>query len=40
MDIHVPYFDETIQDAWSIAEKDAFMKKNAAVIKKLKKRSY
>jgi len=37
MDIHVPYFDETIQDAWSIAEKDAFMKKNAAVIKKLQK---
>ena len=37
MDIHVPYFDETIKDAWSIAEKDAFMKKNAAVIKKLKK---
>lgn len=37
MDIHVPYFDETIDDVFSIEEKDRFMKNKAAVIKKYPK---
>ncbi|MBO4947962.1 MAG: Crp/Fnr family transcriptional regulator [Peptococcaceae bacterium] len=37
MDIHIPYFDETPQEPLSIVQKDAFMKKNASVIKKYPK---
>lgn len=37
MDIPVPYFDETLQDSWSIEKKDDFMKSKASVIKKYKK---
>ena len=37
MEIHVPYFDETSHDTLSLEEKERFMKKNAAVIKKCPK---
>ena len=37
MEIHVPYFDETSHEPLSIEEKDAFMKRNASVIKKYPK---
>lgn len=37
MEIHVPYFDETTHDTLPLEEKERFMKKNAAVIKKYAK---
>ena len=37
MEMHIPYFDETTQNPLSIEEKDAFMKRNASLIKKYPK---